>query len=301
MKSLGQKLKERRMELGFSIEDIQNKTKLSPVHIKAIENGDIEYFKHDLSYLKFFVQYYCQAVYLDYNEVKGEVESIVSDFTQTQLLKIQESHEESNENIRKRINSNQKKYKRPINSQKMQYSILEGKTILLILASLLLIALLVFGFFKLVLPAMNSQNDQAQKPEITETKPQEEPESTQEPQSSPKPEPEPIEEEPVLETTEININNYSINQPATLKVVFTGDTWIEVYVNKQLVSDPGARVYTNGEEIEVPINATNKEVTINFGNLLGSTFYLDDQPFNLNQEIMAEGIPKIVTITLEGE
>ena len=66
MKEIGQKLRERREELGFTLEQMCEKTKVTIPNLKAIEAGDLEYFDNDLSYLRFYIKYYCQALYLDY-------------------------------------------------------------------------------------------------------------------------------------------------------------------------------------------------------------------------------------------
>ena len=48
MKEIGQKLRERREELGFTLEQMCEKTKVTIPNLKAIEAGDLEYFDNDL-------------------------------------------------------------------------------------------------------------------------------------------------------------------------------------------------------------------------------------------------------------
>ncbi|MDE6195628.1 MAG: helix-turn-helix domain-containing protein, partial [Erysipelotrichaceae bacterium] len=70
MKKIGLLLKQRREELGLSIEEVSHRTRLTIKYIKAIEEGDISYFKDDLSYLRFFLRSYCETIDLDFCELK---------------------------------------------------------------------------------------------------------------------------------------------------------------------------------------------------------------------------------------
>ncbi len=61
MEEIGKLLKEKRLELGLTIEEVSEKTRLTQKHIKALEEGDISFFHDDLSYLRFFVKSYCEV------------------------------------------------------------------------------------------------------------------------------------------------------------------------------------------------------------------------------------------------
>ena len=58
MIEIGKKLQKRRVELNLSYQDISTITKLSIPHIKAIEEGNLDYFKNDLTYVRFYVNSY---------------------------------------------------------------------------------------------------------------------------------------------------------------------------------------------------------------------------------------------------
>ena len=53
MEKIGNMLKEKRIELGMSVEDISEKTRLTTKHIKALEEGDISFFHEDLLFTLF--------------------------------------------------------------------------------------------------------------------------------------------------------------------------------------------------------------------------------------------------------
>ena len=81
MDKIGSLLKQKRLEKGLTIEAVSEKTRLTIKHLKAIEEGDISYFRDDLSYLRFFLKAYCNALELDFEEIKGELQDSIDDYT----------------------------------------------------------------------------------------------------------------------------------------------------------------------------------------------------------------------------
>lgn len=101
MENIGKELKEKRIEQGMSVEDISVKTRLTPKHIKALEEGDISFFQDDLSYLRFFVKSYCDAIHVDFEDYKNELSKSINDYTMTSVIHTQKSHQEIERNIAK--------------------------------------------------------------------------------------------------------------------------------------------------------------------------------------------------------
>lgn len=280
MKSIGDKLKQRRLELGYSIEDIHEKTKLSPVHIRAIENGDMDYFRHDLSYLKFFLQYYCQAVYLDFDEIKDDYNKVLDTYNATQAIKKQESTQASNENIQRRIQNHQTNYRKAKGSKNIQFKKIDNQTIVILVVILLLSALLIFGFFKLVYPRLTNQTNT---PPVVDVEVPETPETPEEPTPTPTPTPEPTPEpEPTqgLNVTKVDYANYDvsgINRTETNFVLnFSKDTWIQVFINDTATNNPETKVYGPGSQAVIPFDDTVNKVTVHFGNLGGTNILIND-------------------------
>ena len=81
MDKIGSLLKQKRLEKGLTIEAVSEKTRLTIKHLKAIEEGDISYFRDDLSYLRFFLKAYCNALDLDFDEIKVELQDSIEDYT----------------------------------------------------------------------------------------------------------------------------------------------------------------------------------------------------------------------------
>lgn len=53
MEDFSKLLKEKREQAGLSIDDVCEKTRLTQKHIKALEDGNMEFFRDDLSYMRF--------------------------------------------------------------------------------------------------------------------------------------------------------------------------------------------------------------------------------------------------------
>ena len=87
MKEIGATLKKRREELGYTLEEMSNKTRISVAQLKALEDGDLEFFKDDLSYVRYFVRFYCQALYLDFDPLRDQLSQDLDQFTETMSLK----------------------------------------------------------------------------------------------------------------------------------------------------------------------------------------------------------------------
>lgn len=99
MKEIGKKLLNQRKKMGLSYEDVSEITKLPLPYLKAIEKGDLEYFKNDLTYVRFYVRSYCKAVGLPYENMKDDVLESINEYTHTLTVKELQAQEEVEANI----------------------------------------------------------------------------------------------------------------------------------------------------------------------------------------------------------
>jgi len=102
MNKIGQILKSRREELGYSLILMSEKTKVPLAKLQAIEEGNLAYFKDELTYVKFYVRYYFNALHLNYEDHKELLNEALDDFTQTAALKKIEALEESTKRVKTR-------------------------------------------------------------------------------------------------------------------------------------------------------------------------------------------------------
>src|SRR5690625_7648332 len=68
---LGEKLKEARLEKGYTIEDIETMTRIQARHLQAIEDNNFSYIPGNF-YARVFIKEYANVVGLDYRELLSE-------------------------------------------------------------------------------------------------------------------------------------------------------------------------------------------------------------------------------------
>lgn len=182
MKEIGNKLQTKRQSLKLSYQDIAKMTKMPEEHIKAIERGDIDYFKNDITYLRFYVRAYCKALGIDFEAYKNMFEKDIDDFTQTLSLKAIKEREEIEENIASRTEVRKADtYKEPpVATVKDRGSIRQNANqairfrkkprLDISLISLLVIVVVVIGVIVFVVfnNSMNPSDDTANDPKVNE-------------------------------------------------------------------------------------------------------------------------------------
>lgn len=77
-----QTLKERRQGLGLTIQDVCSQTRLKPEYIRAIEEHNLDLFSDDFSYVRYFVHAYADAIGVNWEMIRDEVDQDVSVFAQ---------------------------------------------------------------------------------------------------------------------------------------------------------------------------------------------------------------------------
>lgn len=68
-------LKQRRIDLNLSIDDVALQTRLRPEYVRAIEENNLDIFSDDFSYVRYFVHGYCDAIGVNWNMIKDEVDA----------------------------------------------------------------------------------------------------------------------------------------------------------------------------------------------------------------------------------
>ena len=73
-------LNERRTNLKLSIQDVSNQTRLAPQYIQAIEEHNLDVFSDDLSFVRYFVHAYSDAIGVNWQAISDEVDVDVNEF-----------------------------------------------------------------------------------------------------------------------------------------------------------------------------------------------------------------------------
>ena len=103
MKEIGEKLKEERLSIGVSIEEVADDLKMRPIQIENIEAGNIKGFQ-DIFYLKYFIRDYSKYLGLNYEEMVDEFNEFLFDYTsKISLDDIKEATKKKNKEETKKI------------------------------------------------------------------------------------------------------------------------------------------------------------------------------------------------------
>lgn len=71
-------LKQRRLDLNLSVQDVAIQTHLKPEYIRAIEDNNLDVFSDDFSYVRYFIHAYCDAIGVNWKAVVKEVDATVA-------------------------------------------------------------------------------------------------------------------------------------------------------------------------------------------------------------------------------
>lgn len=311
MEEVGKILKEQRVKLGLTLDDIYEKTKITPIKVKAIENGDISFFKHELSYLKFYIQYYARSLDIPYEDLEESLNNALDSYSDTILIKRDEKKIVSNENIQRRMDKNKERYnvnnKFPLQQKKRRFDI---SSIVLVLLMIVVAALLVYGFVEFVIPMIN-RNPVVEIPNVPEVPDPPVDNDNNEPIVNVVPENNDNEEPAVVDITEVN---HQIGSSLTLDVNLNGiedarfkietgsDTWLRFSIDGQPTSNPLDTVYVSGSSVELRLDAaTQQNVSLRVGTMVNNKFFINDQPIAIPEESVNHPSGFTITLNLIGE
>lgn len=292
MKEIGELLKQKRLEKGYTIDEVSAKTRLSIPHIKAIEAGNVDYFKNDLPYLRYFLRSYCELVDVEFDSIKDQIQDAVEDYTQTFSMKSIEEHKKIEEHVRTHNAEHSKiqKSRKRKSRQHIDFSLISFLTIVIIvIASVVFVA----GFF--ILRNMNEPT-QPNPPIVTPTP------SDQVPDPTPEPDPEPVVEEKLVitakDTTTYVISGYGDAEELLLDVEFVPRAWFQATKDGNVLSDPAAKIYESGEKLQLKLDpAVDKKLDLRIGYFAGMKFKVNDVDVVLDDSIA--NTPGSLTISFE--
>lgn len=284
MERLGNVLKERRLDQKLTLEDMSAKTKLSVLQLQAIEDGNIAFFKEDLSYLNYFVRYYANALNVNYEEIRDILDEAVNTYTDAINISQIKKQEEINTNVREK--TRQGAQRSPgLNRTKPSYRRIDIPTLGLLLLAVLIVGGMVFVGVKWVLPMIGS-TDPITPPPIVNPNPEDETETPSEEKPTT-----PVEPEQAYVLTKINPTTYEIkgwkeNESFDFEFQIQNRSWMEFQENNNVLDEPRSTVYESGETIKLTLVAEKAKVlTIRFGYFSGNTITLNGKPVEIDESI----------------
>lgn len=289
LEKIGSILKQRRIEQNLTIQQIHEKTKLSTTQLEAIERGDIAFFKEDLSYLSYFVRYYANALGINYDDLREDMDHTISEFTSSLTLSQIQKQEALTNNIKQKTKSESKKhYTSTVIKPKKR--IVDFKTFGLIILAIAIVGSIIYVSIT-QLPKLLA-NDPIQRPPLVvpgDKDPGDESggNETETPDTE-----EPGENVPsetltitAIDSTTFEVRGIKVDEPIALKVTFNNDSWTSFSEDNTKLSEPKEATYRANSE--ATINTTMKDeklLSIRFGRLNGNTVTINGQTVTFSDE-----------------
>jgi transcriptional regulator with XRE-family HTH domain len=286
MLEIGKSLKERREELGFTLKQMSEKTKVPTNKLQAIENGDIKYFDNDLTYLKFYVRYYCNALHLDFELFRDSLDLTLDEFSNTsKMMKISEINE-IHDRVKERV----------INKPTTRKRQLDVSFISFVSSIILLVITLVLVFVFLILPNINKQEiptsnntdlpspivDNDEEDIIEEVVPQ------------------------VLTISQIDEVNYEItgfsdNQELVMLINFRSNAYVRIRVDGDTAVNLPSKLYNVGTVLDFRFNAAGESILeVYIGWMNGNTITINDIVVPIDETIARRNGSVTFTFRLKG-
>jgi cytoskeletal protein RodZ len=287
MLEIGKSLKERREELGFSLKQMSEKTKVPVNKLQAIEDGNLSYFENDFTYLKFYVRYYCNALHLDFEIYRDFLDKALDEFSNTsKMIKLSELNEiQDRVKDRTVLNKSNKKRKFDISFITFVSSIT------------LLIITLILVFIFLILPNLNKQED----PLIVN------PDIPSPIENTDNEETEVVEEPRILTVNQIDEVNYEISgfntsQELTMLINFKSNAYVKIQIDGDSPVNLPNKLYNVGTTLDFKFNATDNSVLeVYIGWMNGNTITINDIVVPINETIASRNGSVTFKFKLVGE
>ena len=287
MVEIGNRLKERREELGFTLKEMSDKTRVPVYKLQAIENGDLKFFENDLTYLKFYIRYYCNALHLDFEMYRDQLDLALDEFSNTtKMLKISELND-----IHDRVSDRVSKSTR---RKRLDISFISFAT-----SIVLLVLTLVLVFVFLILPNLNKEDDliidngNSDIPSPIENVDDEETEVVEVPK--------------VLSVSQIDSVNYEVTgfsdgQDLSLFVNFKSNAYVKIRVDGDSAVNLPNKLYNVGSTLDFKFSASNETIVeVYIGWMNGNTMLINDIAIPIDEEIAKRNGSVTFTFRLRGE
>ncbi|WP_318247656.1 MULTISPECIES: helix-turn-helix domain-containing protein [Solibacillus] len=292
---LGARLKEARLARGYSLEDLQNITKIQKRYLIGIEEGNYAIMPGSF-YVRAFIKQYAEAVGLDADEVLTEYRK---DIPEIQKEEVAQSFSQSPSRRSMKASS----------SNKMMETM--PKIIVALFAIVIIIVITTLSMKKIgsvpdVVEEDNKPVEYEQNPNSTPSKPVED--TVENNEEDEEPVVEPIEEDPepaqVISSGVVSGEDTTFEVSGTdtlnVRVEVSGDTWVGIRNENRDEKIP-ARVYKAGEIAEND-STSDGYARIRLGNSKVAKVYINDVELTYAQDLMTQNIIlKLVNEEQQGE
>lgn len=295
MRNIGQTLQERREELGYTLQSMSEKIRVPISKLKAIEEGDLKALENDIGYVKFYIRFYCNALHLDFEDFREELEKSMDEYSNTtKMLKMVELEE-----IQDRINSRTKsaiQTKKP-NRGKFRKPDLSFISFVALISVLAISLILVFIF--LVLPKLMAAEVEPDS-DVVDVMPQP---IVDTPVEDPTDEPVII-KELTIEKTGVDtykLSGLSDQQELQMIINFKSNAYVKIMIDGVSPNNPASKRYNVGDTLTQLINVSEGMIVeVYIGWMNGNTITLNGLNVPLDETVASRNGSVTLIFKMEG-
>lgn len=280
---LGTRLKEARLSKGYSLDDLQEITKIQKRYLVAIEEGNYSIMPGTF-YVRAFIKQYAEAVGLDADEILDEFKK--------------EIPHQQKEEVAQSIS--QSPTRRKLNTRSTNRML---ETMPKFIVGLFIVVTLVAAWFLYQQKMASDQPDELEEEtpvEYEQVPTPTEPAVDEEEEPAVEETEEPVKEEEVEEPTPTQTisqgapdgetTSYTVSGTNTMniRIEVSGDTWVGIR-NAEGSEQVEDRVYTAGEVVQFDATA-NAYARIRLGNANNTKVFINDEPLQFVQTITTQNI-----------
>ncbi len=298
MEKIGQILKARREELGYSLPKMSEKTKVPVAKLQAIEEGNLAYFNQELTYVKFYIRYYFNALHLNFEDYKEVLDLALDVFTQTAALKKIQEQDEMTARVKSRVKSKSKPISSKNNSPKSKRKIqTDIGFISMFIISVLVVLALIYVFVSAVLPMINKSTNTPKVIVVPDPIVHEEdPGDTEEPIET-------IEFTITkMDTIHYEISGFNINEEITFVIYLPNSiSWLSSKVDGISSVNPARRYYEKGESYTLIVSAKeNMIVELYVGHLASPKITVNGKDVEIDSSLVSSKLKSSFYFTFKG-
>ncbi len=306
--NFGEDIRRRREEKHMTIEDLSQKTKISVVVLRDIENGEFDRYKGDEAYVKMYLKKISNVLDMNIDMLTQQYVELTKEI---ELAELQEKKDQSMHN--QEVVKKRKKFSFEVPKLARKPSVYEDKshvTIIRIGIILVLVCLIIVVIWYGLYSTHSKDSDSSfNTPNTTVVEGEVETDNSDDSTSE---EEEPSEtDESSIEIVRNDLLDFSFTLPEgtetfTFKIEFANKSWAEMTVNGEAYDGFKSNIYHNYDEdeydvVELEFNVDDFEyLVLKNGYSVGHCYYINDQELPLTDEDSTPGITYL-TLTLEKE
>lgn len=260
-------LRQRRLDLKLSIQDVSSQTRLAPQYIEAIELNNLDVFSDDFSFVRYFVHAYCDAIGVNWKAIQAEVDASINAYAHQRNMALTQAQRRMVASMpsakgKARRNSQSNFQKRVTRLSRDLHWSKKRLTRTVLLAGGIVLGFLFVVNLGLDFMAMQRAENERQQKEIELAKKEAETERLAKQRQD-----EAKKEDMVIENSDINTytlrNVIEHSTPLDLEITLPLDSTVCIYDNGQLISGDPNMIYSDVFKKEITVTQeTTLEIVV---------------------------------------